>query len=231
MCTKDCLDFGERCLEIQEVRNKKVLEVGSTNVNGSLRNFVVCLGPQQYLGVDISSGAGVDLICKAEDLVQTFGANFFDVVICTEVLEHVRDWRAVISNLKNVLSPNGILLITTRSKGFAYHSAPYDFWRYQIPDIKTIFSDLQINNLERDPSHPGVFLKARKPDNFNEAVLDEVKLYSIVKRKRLIAINDSKITWIDRKLNELDSRLRTRIFSFLPPSIKYFIKKKILRVI
>ena len=99
--------------------------------------------PNKYVGVDIENGKFVDFIVPAEKLVEFFGINKFDVVISTEMLEHVRDWRIVINNLKEVLKPGGILYITTVSKGFGYHAYPYDFWRYEIEDIKKYFQILE----------------------------------------------------------------------------------------
>src|SRR5438874_790183 len=102
MCSPTCLTFGRNHLTEGEIRGKTILEVGALNVNGSLRDWLETHGPDQYVGVDIVAGPGVDEICDAERLVARFGTNRFDVVICTEMLEHVQHWSRVVSNLKNV---------------------------------------------------------------------------------------------------------------------------------
>lgn len=104
------------------------------------------------------------------------------------MLEHVRDWHRVVINFKHVLRPGGSLLLTTRSYGFGYHGFPYDFWRYELSDLRQIFADFTIENLESDPLSPGVFLKARKPDDFIEQNLD-VCLYSIITNSRVHEIS------------------------------------------
>lgn len=179
-----CLEFGNRILSEGLVKGKRVIEVGSLDVNGSLRPIVEALGPLSYVGVDISSGKGVDQICSAEQLVSRFGLNSFDFVICTEVLEHVRNWRNVVHNLKQILSPNARLLITTRSMGFGLHGYPFDFWRYEISDMQNIFSDLFVESLETDPKYPGVFMLACKPLSFIEKDLGGYNLYSMLSEKR-----------------------------------------------
>lgn len=163
MCNQSCIDFGEKALSPVEIKGKRVIEVGSYNINESLRDYIENGKPSEYIGVDILEGPGVDIVCKAENIVETFGQNSFDIVVSTELLEHVEDWRTVISNLKNICKIGGTILISTRSLGFPHHSYPYDFWRYEIIDMKNIFSDCGIMILESDNQEPGVFLKAIKP--------------------------------------------------------------------
>ena len=193
MCNAACIEFGRTHLTRDDVLNKRVIEVGSLDVNGSLRGGVEALAPSRYLGVDLEPGPGVDEICNIADLVKRYGRESFDVVLSTEVLEHVRDWRTAISNLKSILSANGVLLITTRSKGFPYHGYPNDFWRYEADDIRTILSDLSIEAIERDPISPGIFVKARRPARFLERNLGAIELYSIVTRRTCRDVSDFDI--------------------------------------
>jgi len=77
------------------------------------------------------------------------------------------------------------IYITTCSKGFPYHGYPYDFWRYEVEDMKEIFKDFEIIKLEKDPEAPGVFLKARKSKDYTRSIdLSEICLYSIILGKR-----------------------------------------------
>lgn len=177
MCSLSCLDFGARHLTDRDVQGKAVLEVGARNVNGSLRDLVLALGPSRYTGLDMVPGPGVDRIGLVEDLEATFGRESADLVISTEMLEHVPDWRSAITNLKRVVRPGGSLLITTRSQGFPYHEYPGDFWRFEVEDFARIFADFRIAALERDPVDPGVFLKAVKPVPYAEQDLSRYEVY------------------------------------------------------
>jgi SAM-dependent methyltransferase len=221
MCNSACIEFGRVNLNQAEVMDKKVLEVGSLNVNGSLRELVEKFKPSSYVGVDIVDGPGVDEICNINGLVARFGKERFDLVISTELLEHALNWRLAISNLKNVLTPNGILLITTRSKGFFYHGYPFDYWRYELEDLRKIFSDFSIDVVESDRTSPGVFLKAHKPNIFAENSLDSVKLYSIISNRRCKNIGAFTIL-----LFKLNRTLRSLLSQILPYSIKQRIKRQ-----
>jgi len=152
------LDFFLRNVDCKEFNDRRVLEVGSKFVNGSVRPLIerFCK-PKEYIGVDIEPGKYVDIVLPAEKIVEYFGVESFDVVISAETLEHVFDWRLVINNMKYALKPNGY--ITTRSRGFIYHGYPYDYWRYEINDMIKIFKDFKIIRLESDWEGPGVFLK------------------------------------------------------------------------
>jgi predicted SAM-dependent methyltransferase len=180
--------FGAKSLDKNEIKGKRVIDVGCYDFNGSIRPLIESWEPEKYIGVDILEGPSVDIVCSAEELVSKFGKNSFDIVISTEMLEHAREWKQAMSNLKNICKPGGIMLITTRSYGYPYHGYPNDFWRYELEDIKNIFSDCEILTLESDYQVPGVFMKVRKPDNFIENDLSNYQIYSIVVNKRITEI-------------------------------------------
>jgi SAM-dependent methyltransferase len=48
-----------------------------------------------------------------EEFATRFGENRFDVVTCIEVIEHVENPRHLLRNARRLLSPGGILLMTT----------------------------------------------------------------------------------------------------------------------
>lgn len=184
MCHTSSVEFARGAFEAIDLRGKSVLEVGALDFNGSVRAIALAAEPSHYLGVDIQSGPGVDLVCDGAELSHRFGPDSFDVVIATELLEHARDWRAVITNMKQVLREAGAIVITTRSRGFDYHAYPHDYWRYELDDMRRIFADFEILRLEQDHEKPGVFVQARKPANWRPIPLDAMRLYSILRWQR-----------------------------------------------
>ncbi len=209
MCHISCLAFCAKNLDTDDINGKRIIEVGSYNVNGSIRPIVELLKPDEYIGIDIEEGPDVDMVCDAENMLETFGEESFDVVISNELLEHVKNWRLVISNMKRICRPNGIILITTRSKGFNYHAYPHDYWRYEVSDMQKIFGDCDIITLEADNQAPGVFLKAKRPGDFVEKDLSEYELYSIVANKRIKNISENNLHSARVKL----MRLRQKCFN------------------
>lgn len=168
------MTFGIETLTAAEVRARSVLEVGSMNVNGSLRGHVISLGPSSYVGVDFMAGRGVDVICDASRLEQHFGKSVFDVVISTEMLEHAEDWRGAINSMKSVLRPGGIFLLTARGPGFPLHGYPHDWHRFTAHDFRRMFADFEICVLKDDPQHPGVMLLVRKPLSWQSVYLGDI---------------------------------------------------------
>ncbi len=152
-------------LQRDDIAGRRVLEVGSYDVNGSVRPIVRLLGPASYLGVDQSRGPGVDLCVEATNLVDEFSLDAFDVVISTEMMEHVVDWRPTITQMVEVLAPGGLLLITTRGPGFPYHPYPIDTWRYTVDAMRELLlaCGLILREVIEDPQAPGVFALATKP--------------------------------------------------------------------
>lgn len=188
------LEFARGQLRRDEIEGCFVMEVGAQNINGSVRSIIEAFWPRQYIGVDIAPGPGVDEVCNAEDLVMRFGHERIDLLVSTELIEHVRKWKLVISNFKQVLRPGGTLLVTTRSHGFHFHGYPFDFWRYEASDMRSIFADFEIQSIEVDPGAPGVFVKAKKPmHGFREVNTEAIALYSMIRGRRIREVRDLDI--------------------------------------
>lgn len=148
-------------VEQYELADKNVLEVGSRYVNGTNRDLFT--GP--YWGIDLRAGDCVDWVwnIEQEPVLTDYYGRPFDVVVCTEMLEHTPFPGKALANIALSLSPGGKLLLTTRSPGFAVHDEP-DYWRYTAKDLDTLlhFSGLAIWESTPDPQAPGVFILAVK---------------------------------------------------------------------
>ncbi len=70
---------------------------------------------------------GSDIVAPVEQLPVDNGS--FDLVLATEVLEHVRDAGAALQELHRVLAPGGRLWLTTPFV-WELHEEPHDFARY-----------------------------------------------------------------------------------------------------
>jgi len=161
------LAFAAAALGPAEVTARTVIEAGSFNVNGSVREHVEALQPALYIGTDMRPGPGVDVVCRAEDLPERFTPESADVVISTELLEHAPDWQAAMTGMIGVLKEGGLLVLTTRGPGFPQHGYPDDFHRFPVPVMRRILDaaalEVEVCVPDTDPASPGVFVAARKP--------------------------------------------------------------------
>ncbi|NLV08378.1 methyltransferase domain-containing protein [Halomicrobium mukohataei] len=197
--------FVAKALTESEIEGCRILEVGSRNINGSVRPIIESRNPQNYTGVDMVDGKGVDEVVDATNIVEEFGENSFDVVVSTEMLEHAKNWKNTINNIKRVCENEGVIVLTTRSKGFKFHGYPNDYWRYEVGDMKEIFKDHKIELLESDPESPGVFIKASKPCEFSQKDISQQPLYSVVSGKRTV---NCPVTYSDTAFEKLQIQLR-----------------------
>jgi SAM-dependent methyltransferase len=158
------LQFLTQMIRREEVEGKNVLEVGSYDVNGSPRDVLLSMKPGYYVGIDMRPGPRVDAVLDATRLDESFKSESFDIVVSTEMLEHCQQWRSAVNQMKKVLRPNGLLILTARGPGMELHDYPGDYWRFTVEDFGEIFADFEIECLEADTGHPGVLFKGRKKD-------------------------------------------------------------------
>ena len=100
-----------------------VLEIGSYDVNGSIRE-VVRQSPagnrlQEYIGADLTEGPGVDIIVSGSDL--DFEGGRFDLTLSLECFEHNPFWKETLHNMVRMLKPGGWCIITCASVGRPEH--------------------------------------------------------------------------------------------------------------
>lgn len=94
-----------------------VLDIGGRDVNGSTRGLFPYADP--YTSVDLLDGPGVDLV---GDITRMDLGPRFDLVVCVEVLEHVKNWPAIIDAAHAALRPGGRVVVTCAGPGRPRHS-------------------------------------------------------------------------------------------------------------
>lgn len=107
---------------------QKIVEIGSQDVNGSLRAFA---GNNEYLGVDFVNGRGVDVILK-DPYILPFADNSFDVCVTSSCFEHSEFFWLLFLEIMRIIKPTGVAYINVPSNGVV-HQWPVDAWRF-YPD-------------------------------------------------------------------------------------------------
>lgn len=120
-----------------------VLEIGSLNINGSIRQYFN--DAIEYIGIDLQKGDGVDRIMNAHNISKVWNSFTFNTVICLETLEHdLKPW-ITITTMRKVLKQGGILLVSTPTFGFPLHRFPKDYYRFGEDIYRDlIFKDFEI---------------------------------------------------------------------------------------
>lgn len=96
--------------------NQSVLEIGSLNINGTLRDFFVDC---PYIGLDVEEGNGVDIVCEGQNYAAP--SNSFDVVCSAECFEHNPYWVETFQNMIRLCKPNGLIFFTCATDGRPEH--------------------------------------------------------------------------------------------------------------
>lgn len=111
-------EWVSRCIKDVDLSTAHVLEVGSYNVNGSLRPLFD--GCRSYYGIDIRPGPGVDMVVNA---AWWYTSRRWDIVVCTEVLEHTKEWRQIVQTCCLHTKMDGLVIVTCAGEGRAPHGA------------------------------------------------------------------------------------------------------------
>jgi SAM-dependent methyltransferase len=97
----------------------------------------------KYLGFDVEQNEerNVDVLGAIDRTLpdELLNGRKFGFILCTEVLEHVADWKMAFENLSCLLEDGGKLLITC-PHFYQLHEEPHDFWRPTLHGLR-FYSD------------------------------------------------------------------------------------------
>lgn len=148
-----------RDLHPEAFQDRRVLEVGSRYINGTIRPlFRRC----QYTGLDLAYGPGVDVVCHvadycAADCAVPPQAPGYDTVVSCEALEHDARWADSLASMYRLTEPGGFLIITAAGPGRPEHGT-----HEHAP------SDSPATNDHYQNIDEGMFWSVLKPEGFTE---------------------------------------------------------------
>lgn len=95
--------------------------------------------PSQVVGADVVPGPDVDVVVDAGSS-WGFADGSFDAVLCTQVLEHVRNPVGMLMEIHRVLAPDGKFYATLP---FLYgeHGAPQDYRRWSLHGVMILLEE------------------------------------------------------------------------------------------
>ena len=223
---------AEFCTKVKNLlpqffENKKVLDVGSLDINGNNKFlFKNC----DYTGIDIGHGKNVDYVTKTHEYDAP--SEYYDVIISTECFEHDMFYELSIENSYRMLKKGGLFLFTCATTGRPEHGtrkttpqdAPlllnYASWsdyykNLTEEDIKKfhkvseLYSDykFEVNNESHDLYFYGI-----KSEKENEEADDD--LVSVLKKNNFDTDKYS-LGYIDGFYNRLFNPLKSKPINFL----------------
>lgn len=158
-----------------DIRNFTILRRSVSDFIAGLANdfdapglIVLDVAPESHAGaaasfsqavvktLDIDPASNADYIADLCEINESVIAdNSFDLIVCTEVLEHtLRPWDAV-SELHRMLKPGGVLGVTSPFN-FRIHGPAPDCWRFTDEGLRSLltrYRSVSIDEIE-DPQRP-----------------------------------------------------------------------------
>lgn len=117
---------------------KNLLEVGSKDVSGSIRNIVE-KREIKYTGIDMMEGENVDIVANAHNLCKAVKYKKYDVVVCFDTFEHDNAFWITLDQIKRTVKKGGWMMLGFPSRYCPEHSHPNDYWRFMPQSMDLMF--------------------------------------------------------------------------------------------
>lgn len=110
-------------------RTVQVIDIGSQDVNGTLRD--VCPQNCNYTGLDFQEAKGVDIVLD-DPYELPLDSSSIDIAVSSSCYEHSEFFWLSFLEVMRVLKDDGLFYLNVPSDG-AFHRYPVDCWRF-YPD-------------------------------------------------------------------------------------------------
>lgn len=98
----------------------------------------------EVINIDFLPFKNVDIVADITHL--PFADNSVDAIINEFVLEHVKNPEAIITEIKRVLKPGGLVYVSTPFVE-SFHSSPHDYQRWTKPGLIHLMKDFQLEKV------------------------------------------------------------------------------------
>lgn len=202
-----------------DLARAKVLELGSYDVNGSLRSHAH--PTTEYVGLDLEAGPGVDFVVEP-GVPWPVQDDYFDLALASSVFEHDPMFWVTFLQMVRKVRKGGYVYVSAPSNG-AVHRYPQDHWRF-YPD-----SGVALERWACSQGEPVVlvesFTASRKTDHWNDFVAifrrgkgtqglpkrfiyEEVKSFNALTWNHRDLINPSQATEDMMLINDAQCRIK-----------------------
>lgn len=135
-------------------KKHKILDVGSMDINGSIKSLVPA--SNSYVGLDVEHGNNVDFLVSNYKF--PFDNDHFDIIMSSSCFEHCDFFWMIFLEIFRCLKSGGFIYICVPSEGFE-HKYPIDAYRFKSDFGKVIekwglFNNYKIKTIEQyiDPT-------------------------------------------------------------------------------
>lgn len=178
-----------------------VLDAGSGREHEQhLRKELLATGATLHT-CDFCAGPGVDFVADVSAL--PFQDNSYDIVLSTQVLEHVMDPQQVVKEMARVLKPGGTLFLTTPQSS-PLHNLPWNFFNFTNLGLRLLFEKAGLHVVKEEAQGGYYILLAHNLNWFVREV--ERSSWPVVIKKPLSLISrllfgfeiKLPLMWLDR---------------------------------
>ncbi len=127
--------------------NDCICDIGSQGKN------IPELASFKLVTLDITNATSPDIVADITIFNSHIPNQFFDALMCTEVLEHVVDPFAAIRELNRIVKVGGYILVTTPLNARIHGPIP-DCWRFTEFGLQVLFRDFEVVYFNKLPT-PG----------------------------------------------------------------------------
>jgi len=219
-------EFKEFYINNEFNKDINILEIGSLDVNGNMRNlFNFC---RNYTGIDLERGPNVDLVINGTDIDKL--EKNFDIIISCECFEHAKEWKVIFDKMCQISKPNSFIIISVASTGRVEHGTERS-GNWQSPGNKDdYYLNLTKNDFIKNFDLKKIFSNYFFYYNINSFDLYFVGIKGYENQKdSILSIQENlKILFKKKKLRKILTYLYTSLVGEKIRQNLFFLKKRFI---